>query len=146
MGFKNSTYVSESVTDTDEIALDEDDEEMDDASESFRRRGIKFESQKSCFQRQIFLKILDKLESSRGEATMWKSIVYVVKENLTNLYRIYSISKYELLADMRDSKFGIFWNFASPAIQVFTYWLVFGVAWGRSAQTYRGVTVPYLPC
>ena len=49
---------------------------------------------------------------------MWKSIVYVVKENLTNLYRIYSISKYELLADMRDSKFGIFWNFASPAIQV----------------------------
>ncbi|CRH85158.1 ABC transporter permease [Firmicutes bacterium AM41-11] len=76
---------------------------------------------------------------------MWKSIVYVVKENLTNLYRIYSISKYELLADMRDSKFGIFWNFASPAIQVFTYWLVFGVAWGRSAQTYRGVTVPYLP-
>lgn len=39
---------------------------------------------------------------------MWKSIVYVVKENLTNLYRIYSISKYELLADMRDSKFGIF--------------------------------------
>ena len=76
---------------------------------------------------------------------MFKSISYVVKENFTNLYRIYSIAKYELLADMRDSKFGIFWNFASPAIQVFTYWLVFGVAWGRSAQTYRGITVSYLP-
>ena len=32
---------------------------------------------------------------------------------------------------MRDSKFGIFWNFASPAIQVLTYWLIFGIAWKR---------------
>lgn len=32
---------------------------------------------------------------------------------------------------MRDSKFGIFWNFASPAIQVLTYWLIFGIAWNR---------------
>ncbi|MBB5183861.1 ABC transporter permease [Catenisphaera adipataccumulans] len=76
---------------------------------------------------------------------MLKSVTYVLKENLSNLYRIYSISKYELLGDMRDSKFGIFWNFASPAIQVFTYWLVFGIAWGRNAVTYRGITVSYLP-
>ncbi|MBP3870880.1 MAG: ABC transporter permease [Faecalicoccus sp.] len=76
---------------------------------------------------------------------MFKSISYVVKENLSNLYRIYSIAKYELLADMRDSRFGIFWNFASPAIQVFTYWLVFGIAWGRNAVEYKGITVEYLP-
>ena len=32
---------------------------------------------------------------------MFKSISYVVKENITNLYRIFCIAKYELLADMR---------------------------------------------
>lgn len=62
---------------------------------------------------------------------MLKSMKYVLQENLQNLYRIYCIAKYELLADMRDSKFGLFWNFASPAIQVLTYWLIFGVAWNR---------------
>ena len=76
---------------------------------------------------------------------MFKSISYVIKENCSNFYRIFCIAKYELLSDMRDSKFGIFWNFASPAIQVFTYWLVFGIAWGRKAQTYKGITVEYLP-
>lgn len=72
---------------------------------------------------------------------MFKSIRYVVKENVTNLYRIFCIAKYELLGDMRDSKFGLFWNFASPAIQVLTYYLVFGIALKR--PTVKGV--PYLP-
>ena len=62
---------------------------------------------------------------------MFTSLKYVFGENFRNLYRIYCIAKYELLADMRDSKFGIFWNFASPAIQVLTYWLIFGLAWNR---------------
>ena len=57
---------------------------------------------------------------------MFKGVSYVVRENVNNLYRIYSIAKYELLADMRDSKLGIFWNFANPVIQVATYWFVFG--------------------
>lgn len=72
---------------------------------------------------------------------MFKSIRYVVKENISNLYRVYCIAKYELLADMRDSKFGLFWNFASPAIQVMTYFLVFGIGIGRGKQ--QGI--PYLP-
>lgn len=71
---------------------------------------------------------------------MFTSIKYVWTENIQNLYRIYCIAKYELLADMRDSKFGIFWNFASPAIQVITYWLVFGMAWGRKPVG----NIPYL--
>ena len=58
---------------------------------------------------------------------MFKSIKYVLCENFSNLYRIYSISKYELLADFRDSKLGIIWTFLNPAIQIATYWLVFGV-------------------
>ncbi|MFI3171836.1 MAG: ABC transporter permease [Eubacteriales bacterium] len=57
---------------------------------------------------------------------MLKSLKYVLKENFSNLYRIYSIAKYELLGDMRDSKLGLFWNFANPLIQVLTYWFVFG--------------------
>lgn len=72
---------------------------------------------------------------------MFKSMRYVIKENVTNLYRIFCIAKYELLGEMRDSKFGIFWNFASPAIQVFTFYLVFGLAMGRKPQG----GVPYLP-
>lgn len=72
---------------------------------------------------------------------MIRSIRYVLKENFSNLYRIYSISKYELLADIRDSKLGLFWNFANPAIQVLTYWLVFGVIMsGRSQQD----GIPYI--
>ena len=57
---------------------------------------------------------------------MITSLIYVLKENFTNMFRIYSISKYEIVADMRDSKLGFFWNFANPIIQVLTYWLVFG--------------------
>lgn len=57
------------------------------------------------------------------------------------MYRIFCIAKYELLADMRDSKFGMFWNFASPAIQVATYYLVFGLGFSRDEQ--QGI--PYLP-
>lgn len=72
---------------------------------------------------------------------MFKSIQYVVKENVSNIYRIYCIAKYELLADIRDSKFGLFWNFASPAIQVFTYWLIFGIAWQKKPID----NIEYLP-
>lgn len=75
---------------------------------------------------------------------MFKSVIYVIKENFSNFYRIYSIAKYELLADMRDSKFGIIWNFLSPTIQVFTYWLIFGVAWNRKPIKVNGIEVPYL--
>ena len=75
---------------------------------------------------------------------MFKSIKYVLHENFTNLFRIYSIAKYDLLGDMRDSKLGLFWNFAHPAIQVLTYWFAFGFVFERKAVTNYGVTVPYI--
>lgn len=72
---------------------------------------------------------------------MLKSVKYVLTENFTNLYRIFSISKYEILSDARDSKLGMFWNFANPAIQVLTYWLVFGLIMpGRSSAD----GIPYI--
>ena len=51
---------------------------------------------------------------------MFRSVRYVLSENFRNLNRIFSISKYELLADMRDTRLGLFWNFANPVIQVLT--------------------------
>lgn len=71
---------------------------------------------------------------------MFTSVRYVLQENGQNIYRIYSIAKYELLADMRDSKLGWFWNFANPAIQVFTYWFVFGYVFNRKSVG----NIPYL--
>lgn len=56
-----------------------------------------------------------------------KSVLFVLKENIVNFYRIASISKYELLAEMRDTKLGVLWNFLNPCIQLFAYWLVFGI-------------------
>lgn len=75
---------------------------------------------------------------------MFKSIKYVLHENFTNLFRIYSIAKYELLGDMRDSKLGLFWNFAHPFIQVLTYWFAFGIVFNRNAVTIYKTTVPYI--
>lgn len=72
---------------------------------------------------------------------MFKSARYVLKENYQNIFRIYSIAKYELLADMRDSKLGLFWNFAHPVIQILTYWFVFGYVFNRQAVE----DIPYLP-
>lgn len=62
---------------------------------------------------------------------MFTSAKYVLNENYQNFHRIVSIAKYELLADMRESKLGVFWNFANPAIQVLTYWFVFGYVFNR---------------
>ena len=67
-----------------------------------------------------------------GGEKVFTSARYVLKENFQNLYRIYSIAKYELLADMKDSKLGLFWNFANPLIQILTYWFVFGYVMKRS--------------
>ena len=71
---------------------------------------------------------------------MLKSLKYVLHENITNIYRIYTISKYEIRADIKDSKLGIFWNFAAPLIQVLTYWFVFGIVLDRPSM--QGV--PYI--
>ena len=75
---------------------------------------------------------------------MFNAIKYVVTENITNLYRIFSISKYEIKGDISDSKLGLFWNFAHPLIQVLTYWFAFGIVFNRKAVTNYGVEVPYV--
>lgn len=71
---------------------------------------------------------------------MFRSIRYVLTENIKNTFRIYSIAKYEILGDIRDSKLGVFWNFANPLIQVLTYWFVFGYIMSRGDVD----DIPYL--
>ena len=75
---------------------------------------------------------------------MLKSLLYVLKENFTNLYRIYSITRYELLSEMRESKLGLFWNFAHPLIQVLTYWFAFGIVFNKKDVVSYGTQVPYI--
>lgn len=71
---------------------------------------------------------------------MFTSAKYVLNENYQNIHRIKSIAKYELLADMRESKLGVFWNFANPLIQVLTYWFVFGYVFSRKSAD----DIPYI--
>lgn len=71
-----------------------------------------------------------------------KSILFVLKENLENLYRIKSITKYELKSDVRDTKLGFLWNILNPLIQICTYWIVFGIGI-RSGKSVGDV--PFLP-
>lgn len=54
------------------------------------------------------------------------SLKYVVVENIQNIYRIFCIVKYEILAKNRDSKLGMLWSILDPLIQIFTYWFAFG--------------------
>ncbi|MBQ9341880.1 MAG: ABC transporter permease [Lachnospiraceae bacterium] len=72
---------------------------------------------------------------------MFKAIKYVVTENISNLYRIFTISRYSIAADIHDSHLGLFWNFANPVIQVLTYWFLFGLVLKRKSVG----DVPYLP-
>lgn len=63
---------------------------------------------------------------------MFLGVKYVVLENIKNIYRTYSIARYELLAEMRESRLGVFWNFANPVIQVLTFWFAFGYVFQRN--------------
>lgn len=67
------------------------------------------------------------------------SVVYVVKENIDNLYRIFTIVKYEVLADNRDSKLGMLWSVLDPVIQIFAYWFAFGLGI-RGGSDVNGIT------
>ncbi len=56
-----------------------------------------------------------------------KSVLFVLKENFSNIYRTLSIVRYELKSDIRDTQLGYAWNILNPLIQLFTFWLVFGI-------------------
>ncbi len=57
---------------------------------------------------------------------MYNSLKYIVKEYMSNIYRIFLIARYEVISDYRDSNLGILWSIINPLIQLGTYWFVFG--------------------
>lgn len=72
---------------------------------------------------------------------LYKSLLYVLKEHVNNIYRIIAIVKYEIMAEHRDSKLGIVWSFLNPLIQIFSFWFAFGLGI-RGGQPVEGV--PYI--
>lgn len=75
---------------------------------------------------------------------MIKSIKYVLKENFSNLYRIYSVARYDIKDEVQSSKLGMAWKFISPLIQVLIFWVVFGLIWEKKPPEINGVKVDYL--
>lgn len=56
-----------------------------------------------------------------------QGITYVFQQHYNNIHRIFSITRYERIAENRESDLGGLWNILSPMIQIATYWLVFGL-------------------
>lgn len=76
---------------------------------------------------------------------MFKAMKYVLTENFSNLYRIYSVAKFDIKDDVQSSKLGMLWKFISPIIQVIIFWTVFGLMWNKKPPVINGVKVSYLP-
>ncbi|PGZ07519.1 teichoic acid ABC transporter permease [Bacillus cereus] len=55
------------------------------------------------------------------------AIKSVIKEQLDNLYLMGRLSIYEIKQQYAASTLGIMWVFLNPLIQIFVYWLVFGL-------------------
>ena len=72
---------------------------------------------------------------------MYESISYLIKEHKENVHRIFSIARYEILTENRDSYLGFIWSILSPLIQIGTYWFVFGMGI-RNGSPVNGV--PYM--
>lgn len=72
---------------------------------------------------------------------MCKSISFVIKEHVTNIYRIMSIARYEIISENRDSNLGMLWSILNPLIYILTYWFVFGMGI-RNNKPVDGI--PYL--
>ena len=72
---------------------------------------------------------------------MYESISYLIKEHKENVHRIFSIARYEILAENRDSYLGFVWSILGPLIQIGTYWFVFGMGI-RNGSDVNGV--PYI--
>lgn len=60
-----------------------------------------------------------------------KAIRYVLNELFSNWYRIYSIARYDTLAELKDTNLGLLWKFIHPSVRVITYWFAFGYIYGK---------------
>jgi teichoic acid transport system permease protein len=70
-----------------------------------------------------------------------KELIQYFKEQLSNISLIQNMSTYADKDSYQSHYLGVAWRILNPAIQIFTWWLVFGVMMSRST----GSDVPYLP-
>lgn len=58
---------------------------------------------------------------------MFNSIKYIFNQHTQNLYKIFSITRYDRIASNRESKLGFLWEILAPLFQIGSYWFVFGI-------------------
>ena len=56
-----------------------------------------------------------------------KSMVMVLKEQISSLYLIKRLSIYQVKSTNNNNYLGLFWEFLNPMIQMSIYWFVFGL-------------------
>ncbi|RYL94538.1 ABC transporter permease [Sporolactobacillus sp. Y61] len=73
-----------------------------------------------------------------------KSAWKVIKEQISSVYLISRLSLYELKSENNNNYLGMLWIVINPMIQIFIYWLVFGVILNRGGIVENGVEMPYV--
>ncbi|WP_160725743.1 ABC transporter permease [Bacillus sp. USDA818B3_A] len=56
-----------------------------------------------------------------------KSLIQIVKENVTNFYLIIRLSVFQLKSNNNNNYLGMLWEILNPMILIGIYWLVFGL-------------------
>ena len=72
---------------------------------------------------------------------MVKAVRFVLDELVQNMYRMYSIARYDTMAELRDTNLGLLWKFIHPTIRVLTYWFAFGFIYNKKDVD----GIPYMP-
>src|SRR5690625_6212817 len=72
-----------------------------------------------------------------------KSVITVLKEQISNFYLIRRLSLYELKSKNKSNYLGMAWEVINPAIQILIYWFVFGTLRNRAPVEVNGTEVPF---
>src|SRR5699024_3216448 len=72
-----------------------------------------------------------------------KSMITILKEQITNIYLIRRLSSYELKNNNKNNYLGMAWEIINPAIQILIYWFVFGTLRSRAPVEVNGVEIPF---
>lgn len=71
-----------------------------------------------------------------------KALYVVLKEHINNLYLIKRLAEFQIRIANKNNYLGMMWELINPAMQIFIYWFVFGLAM-RSNRIMEGVPFIY---
>jgi teichoic acid transport system permease protein len=74
-----------------------------------------------------------------------KSMITIVKEQISSFYLILRLSAFELKSANTNNYLGRFWEILNPMIQLTIYWFIFGagIRKGKGIQMENGIDVPF---